>query len=146
GQTWHKVLFISDQIGAMDVELHPGNPQIVYAWMSRLERKPWTIISGAREGGFYKSTDGGEHFSKISNGLPNELIGKANLAVTAAKPDRIYALVEARPGSGLYRSDDAGQTWEAMNSKPPQIASGMVQRPFYYVTLGADPTNAEVVY
>ncbi len=146
GQTWRKVLFISDQIGAMDLELQPGNPDIVYAWMSRLERKPWTIISGSRDGGFYKSTDSGEHFTKISNGLPTELIGKANLAVTAAKPDRIYALVEAKPGGGLYRSDDAGQTWAAMNSQPAQIAAGMIQRPFYYATLGADPTNADVVY
>jgi photosystem II stability/assembly factor-like uncharacterized protein len=146
GQTWRKVLFLSDQIGAMDIELQPGNPDVVYAWMSRLERKPWTIISGARDGGFYKSTDGGEHFSKITNGLPTELIGKANLAVTAANPDRIYALIEAKPGSGLYRSDDAGQTWTAVKSQPAQIAAAMMQRPFYYVALGADPTNADVVY
>jgi photosystem II stability/assembly factor-like uncharacterized protein len=146
GQTWRKVLFLSDQIGAMDIELQPGNPDVVYVWMSRLERKTWTIISGAREGGFYKSTDGGEHFTKVTSGLPTELIGKANLAVTAAKPDRIYALIEAKPGSGLYRSDDAGQTWSAMNSQPAQIAAAMVQRPFYYVALGADPTNADVVY
>ena len=141
GQTWRKVLFVSDRVGAMDVELQPGNPNVVYAWMSRLERKPWTIISGAREGGFYKSSDGGEHFTKITTGLPNELIGKANLAVTAAKPDRIYALVEAKPGGGLYRSDDAGQTWTLVNSQ-----GAIIQRPFYYVALGADPTNAEVVY
>ena len=146
GETWRKVLFVSDQIGAMDVELQPGNPDVVYAWMSRLERKPWTIISGSREGGFYKSTDGGEHFTKINNGLPTELIGKANLAVTAAKPDRIYALVEAKPGGGLYRSDDSGQTWTAMKPQPAQIAAAMIQRPFYYVALGADPTNADVIY
>src|SRR5882672_9269293 len=141
GQTWRKVLFVSDQVGAMDVELQPGNPNVVYAWMSRLERKPWTIISGSRDGGFYKSTDGGEHFAKITSGLPNELIGKANLAVTAAKPDRVYALVEAKPGGGLYRSDDAGQSWALINSQ-----AGLIQRPFYYVALGADPTNADVVY
>lgn len=146
GETWKKVLFLSDQVGAMDVELQPGNPNVVYAWMSRLERKPWTIISGGREGGFYKSTNGGEHFTKITNGLPTELIGKANLAVTNAKPNRIYALVEAKPGGGLYRSDDAGQSWQAMNSQPAQIATAMIQRPFYYVALGADPTNADVLY
>ena len=72
----------------MDVELQPGNPNVVYAWMKRIERKPWTIISGSREGGFYKSTDGGETFTKIVGGLPSELIGKGNLAVTAANPDR----------------------------------------------------------
>jgi Uncharacterized protein related to plant photosystem II stability/assembly factor len=141
GQTWHKVLFISDGVGAMDLELQPGNPNVVYVWMSRLERKPWTIISGSRDGGFFKSTDGGEHFKKIVSGLPTELIGKANLAVTAAKPDRIYALIEAKPGGGLYRSDDSGQTWALINSQ-----GSLIQRPFYYTTLGADPTNADTVY
>ena len=141
GKTWKKILYVNDGVGAMDVELQPGNPNVVYAWMSRLERKPWTIISGSRDGGFYKSTDGGEHFTKISTGLPSELIGKANLAVTSAKPDRIYALVEALPGGGFYRSDDAGQTWALINSQ-----GSLIQRPFYYTTLGADPTNADVVY
>jgi len=141
GKTWRKVLFFSDKVGAMDVELQPGNPDVVYAWLSRLERKPWTIISGSHDGGFYKSTDSGEHFTKIINGLPGELIGKANLAVTPAKPDRIYALVEAKPGGGLYVSDDAGQSWTLVNSQ-----GSLIQRPFYYTTLGADPVNADTVY
>jgi photosystem II stability/assembly factor-like uncharacterized protein len=141
GKNWKKVLFVSDTVGAMDVELQPGNPNVVYGWMSRLERKPWTIISGSKDGGFYKSTDGGEHFTKITAGLPGDLIGKANLAVTAARPDRVYALVEAKPGGGFYRSDDAGQTWMLINPQP-----SLLQRPFYYTTLGADPTNADVVY
>ena len=141
GKTWKKVLFVNDGVGAMDVELQPGNPAVVYAWMSRLERKPWTIISGSRDGGFYKSTNGGDTFTKIATGLPRELIGKANLAVTAAKPDRVYALIEALPGGGFYRSDDSGQSWSLIN---PQAS--LLQRPFYYTTLGADPTNADVVY
>ena len=141
GRTWKKTLFVSDSTGAMDVELQPGNPNVVYAWMSRIERKPWSIISGSREGGFYKSTDGGETFRKNMTGLPTGLIGKANLAVTAANPNRVYALVEALPGGGFYRSDDAGQTWTLVNSQ-----GSLVQRPFYYTTLGADPTNADVVY
>jgi photosystem II stability/assembly factor-like uncharacterized protein len=141
GQTWRKVLFINDGVGAMDLEVHPGNPSVVYAWMSRLERKPWTIISGSRDGGFFKSTDGGETFTKRTTGLPGDLIGKANLAVTTAKPDRLYALIEAKPGGGLYRSDDSGQAWALVNSQ-----ASLIQRPFYYTTLGADPTNADVVY
>ncbi len=141
GKTWRRVLYINDGVGAMDVELQPGNPNVVYAWMSRLERKPWTIISGSRDGGFFKSTDGGNTFTHITSGLPSDLIGKANLAVTNAKADRIYALVEALPGGGLYRSDDAGQTWTLINSQ-----GSLIQRPFYYTTLGVDPTNAEVVY
>jgi photosystem II stability/assembly factor-like uncharacterized protein len=142
GATWKKTLYLSDTLGAMDVELQPGNPDVVYAWMSRLERKPWTIISGGREGGFYKSTNGGDTFTKIATGLPSELIGKANLAVTAANPNRIYALIEAKPGGGMYRSDDAGQTWTATNI----TTGGLVQRPFYYTTIGADQLNADVVY
>jgi len=141
GKSWRKVLYINDGVGAMDVELQPGNPNVVYAWMSRLERKPWTIISGSRDGGLFKSVDGGNTFKQITAGLPSELIGKANLAVTNAKPDRIYALIEALPGGGLYRSDDAGQTWTMINSQ-----AALIQRPFYYTTLGADPTNADVLY
>ena len=149
GATWKKVLFVSDQIGAMDVELQPGNPSVVYAWMSRLERKPWTIISGgpAKDGaGFYKSTDGGDHFTKITAGLPGELVGKANIGVSAADAKRVYAFIEAKPGAGLYRSDDAGQTFAFVDSKPAQTAAQMIYRPFYYDTLGVDPTNADVVY
>jgi photosystem II stability/assembly factor-like uncharacterized protein len=141
GKTWKKTLYMNDSTGAMDVELQPGNPNTVYAWMNRIERKPWTIISGSREGGFFKSTDGGETWTKGGTGLPSELIGKGNLAVTAANPQRIYALVEALPGGGLYRSDNGGQSWAQVNSTP-----GLTQRPFYYTTLGADPTNADVVY
>ena len=142
GKTWKNTLYVSDSTGAMDVELQPGNPNVVYAWMNRIERKPWSIISGSREGGFYKSTDGGESWKRIqTTGLPNELIGKGNVAVTAANPQRLYALVEALPGGGLYRSDNAGESWQLVNSTP-----GLITRPFYYTSLGADPTNADVVY
>ena len=141
GRTWKKTLYLNDSTGAMDVELQPGNPEVVYAWMNRIERKPWSIISGSRLGGMYRSTDGGETWTRITAGLPNEIIGKGNLAVTAANPSRVYALVEAKPGGGLYRSDDAGLSWTQVNATP-----ALVQRPFYYTTLGADPTNADVVY
>ena len=135
------MLFITDSVGASDIEINPANPDVVYVWMWRGQRKPWTIISGAPDalnGSFFKSTDGGEHFKKITNGLPTNLVGKGNLAVTAANPNRVYALVEAKPGGGLYRSDDAGRVVEA----DEQLRAGMIARPFYYTTIGADPTNA----
>ncbi len=141
GKSWKKTFYLNDSTGASDVEVMPGNPDVVYAWIARIERKPWTIISGSREGGFYKSTDGGNTWKKTGTGLPSELIGKGNLAVTAANPQRIYLLVEALPGGGLYRSDNAGETWELVNSTPT-----LITRPFYYTTIGADPTNADIVY
>ena len=141
GRTWRKVLFVSDSTGAADVELQPGNPSTVFAVTSRAERKPWTIISGAREGGIYKSTDGGENWTRLRAGLPSGLIGKGNIGVTEANPNRLYLLYEAKPGGGVYRSDDAGTTWTQTSSM-----AALIQRPFYYTTLTADPTNADVVY
>ncbi len=141
GRSWKKVLYLSDSTGASDVELQPGNPNVVFAVMTRSERKPWTIISGAREGGAYKSVDGGETWTKMSAGLPDGLVGKGNIGVTAANPNRLYLLYEAKPGGGMYRSDDAGLTWTQTSAMP-----GLITRPFYYTTLTADPTNADVVY
>ncbi len=143
GNTWEKVLFASDSTGAIDLELHPTNPDILYASMWRGERKPWTIISGARgEDGIYKSTDGGDTWRKIENGLP-DLIGKIDFAVTPAAPDRVYALVEAKdPDEGLYRSDDRGATWTLVNNEE----KGLMTRPFYFTNVDAHPTNPDEVY
>lgn len=141
GKSWDKILYISDSTGAADIEMQPGHPNVLYAGMWHGVRKPWTIISGAKEGGLYKSVDGGDHWAKMTNGLPSGFFGKSNIAVTAANPDRVYALVEANPGGGLYRSDDAGDHWSLVSSNPQ-----LITRPFYYVTLAADPTNADVVY
>jgi photosystem II stability/assembly factor-like uncharacterized protein len=108
GATWQQVLFLSDSTGAVDLELQPGNPNVVYASMWHGERKPWTIISGGAQDGIYKSIDGGDHWKRLTDGLPTGIFGKSDLAVSAAMPNRVYALVEAKPGNGLYRSDDAG--------------------------------------
>ncbi len=142
GATWEQVLFLSDSTGAVDLELQPGNPDVVYASMWHGERKPWTIISGGAEDGIYKSVDGGDHWKRLTDGLPTGIFGKSDLAVSAAMPDRVYALVEAKPGNGLYRSDDAGEHWTLVNG----TTAGIITRPFYYDNVDADPTNADVVY
>jgi photosystem II stability/assembly factor-like uncharacterized protein len=141
GKTWKLVLHISDTAGAADLELQPGNPQVVFACMWHAQRKPWTIISGALEGGIYKSTDGGDTWNKLAGGLPNELFGRGNVGISAARPNRVYALIEAKPGSGLYRSEDAGATWTLVNG-----SGSLITRPFYYTTFGVDPTNADVLW
>ena len=141
GKTWTNILHISDTAGAADLELQPGHPEVIFACMWHGERKPWTIISGAMEGGIYKSTDAGAHWTKLAGGLPNELFGRSNVAISAASPDRIYALIEAKPGSGLYRSDDAGVNWTLVNK-----SGSLITRPFYYDTLGVDPNNADGIW
>jgi photosystem II stability/assembly factor-like uncharacterized protein len=141
GATWQQVLFLSDSTGAVDIELQPGSPDVVYASMWRGARRPWTIISGGAEDGIYKSTNGGDTWTRLAGGLPTGVVGKSDLAVSAAAPQRVYALVEAKVGGGLYRSDDAGATWTLINTTP-----GLITRPFYYDNVDADPTNADVVY
>jgi photosystem II stability/assembly factor-like uncharacterized protein len=141
GVTWQQVHYLSDSTGAVDIELQPGNPNVVYASMWHGQRRPWTIISGGAEDGLYVSRDGGDSWSRMTNGLPTGVVGKSDLAVSAAAPLRVYALVEAKVGGGLYRSDDAGEHWALMNTTP-----GLITRPFYYDNVDADPTNADVVY
>ena len=141
GKNWQKILFISDTAGAADLELQPGSPDVLFACLWHGQRKPWTIISGAREGGIYKSTDAGETWNKLAGGLPNEVFGRANVAISAANPSRVYALIEAKPGSGLYRSEDGGANWKIINS-----SGNLITRPFYYDTLGVDPNHPDVVW
>jgi photosystem II stability/assembly factor-like uncharacterized protein len=141
GATWERVLFVSDSTGAVDLEFAPDDPREIYAATWRAERKPWTIISGGREGGIYRSSDGGDTWERLAAGLPDGLVGKSDLAVSAADPDRLYVLMEAEPGGGLYRSDDRGRTFHLVSTQ-----EGLLNRPFYYTNVDADPTNADVVY
>ena len=146
GRSWDQVLFTSDSVGAIDVELNPADPNEIYAAMWRGQRQPWTIISGmeasAEEDGIWKSTDGGDSWRIVTEGLPTGLIGKIDLSVSSDAPNRVYALVETTdPDEGLYRSDDFGETWELVSNQ-----RGIMNRPFYYTGVTADPTDADHVY
>tara|TARA_R110002073_G_scaffold128999_3_gene275135 strand:- start:95306 stop:98320 length:3015 start_codon:yes stop_codon:yes gene_type:complete len=144
GKNWKKVLYVSDKVGFADLELLPGNPNIVYAAAWKAERKPWTIISGGKneEGGIYKSTNGGKDWIKLENGLPKGLIGKIDLAVSAVNSSILYAVIEA-PGKerGLYKSVDQGKSFVHVSDN-----AGLVNRPFYYTNIELDPTNPDIVY
>ncbi|HKK08384.1 MAG TPA: glycosyl hydrolase, partial [Gemmatimonadota bacterium] len=143
GKSWDKVLFVSDSTGFTDLAMDPTNPRVLYAAAWRVERKPWTIISGAKEGGIWKTTDGGDHWRKLGGGLPDGLVGKASVTVSPADPDRVWALIEAAPveKSGVYRSDDAGETWRLTTN-----AHKLTQRAFYYMHVFADPQDPNTVY
>ncbi|MAV53091.1 MAG: hypothetical protein CMQ01_04900 [Gammaproteobacteria bacterium] len=144
GRNWEQVLYISDETGISDVEMLPGNPEIVFATAWKAERKPWTIISGGEneEGGLFKSVDGGASWDKITEGLPTGLIGKMDLALSPADSSIVYLLVEA-PGdeAGLHKSIDQGQTFEQVSDH-----DGIITRPFYYANIDVDPQNPDIVY
>ena len=142
GANWENVLFVSDSTGAVDLEFAPDDPSTVYASMWRGERKPWTIISGALEGGVYRSTDGGDSWEQATAGLPTGLRGKSDLAVSAADPNRVYVLMEAPADSGgVFRSDDRGVTWHHVTDFGP-----IRTRAFYYTNLEAHPTDPDVLW
>ena len=141
GLSWKQVLHVSDTTGFSDLELMPTNPNIIYAAAWRAERKPWTIISGGKENGIWKSVDGGETWNQKSNGLP-ALMGKIDLAVTASDSKIVYALVEAPDGGGgLYKSIDQGESYTQVSDK-----FELLDRPFYYCNVDVDPNNPDVVY
>jgi photosystem II stability/assembly factor-like uncharacterized protein len=143
GRTWERVLFVSSRTGAVDLAMDPTNPRVLYAAMWTVERKPWTIHSGSLEGGLFKTTDGGDRWERLSGGLPTDvMVGKIGVAVSPAKPDRVWALVEAAGDrGGVYRSDDAGKTWRRVNSQRM-----LLQRAWYYTHIYADPKHPDTVY
>ena len=139
GKTWTNVLFISDEVGISDIELLPGNPNVIFATAWKAKRTPWTIISGGEvkkeEAGIYKSVDGGANWEKLTNGLPNGLMGKVDLATSPADSSIVVALVEApSPKGGLYKSVDQGKTFKHISNH-----KGIQARPFYYANVDLDP-------
>ena len=144
GATWQQMLSISDSVGFSDIELLPGSPDIVFATAWKARRTPWTIVSGGEqdESGLYKSVNGGQSWTRISEGLPEGLVGKIDLAVSPADSSIVYALVEAPDDEGgLYKSVDQGETFEQVSSE-----SGIRTRPFYYANLDVDPTNPDILF
>jgi photosystem II stability/assembly factor-like uncharacterized protein/predicted RNA-binding protein YlxR (DUF448 family) len=145
GQNWEQIYHHSDSVGVYGIVAEPGNPDILYMSTWRGERKPWTIISGMEASagaGIFKSSDGGDNWTMLTNGLPSGLVGKIDIAISPAAPQRVYAIVEA-PGEelGLYVSEDAGATWEARSNQ-----RGLMDRPFYYTNVHVDPINPDRVY
>jgi len=141
GSTWEHVLSLNDSTGASDLTMDMTNPRILYAGMWRGERKPWALISGAEEGGVYKTTDGGDTWTKLGGGLPEGLVGKVGVSVSPADPDRVWAIIEAEPDGGVYRSDDGGASWMRTNSD-----NNLRQRAWYYTHVQADPVDPNTVY
>ncbi len=142
GKTWEKVLFRDNKTGAVDLVFDPSNPRIMYAALWEFFRTPYSLSSGGPGCGLFKSTDGGDTWNEISRnkGLPKGMLGKIGVAVSPAKHDRVWAIIEAKDG-GVFRSDDGGETWRRVNEE-----RRLRQRAFYYSRIYADPKDAETVY
>ena len=145
GQTWQKILYKDENVGAIDLAFDPRNSQIIFADMWASRRPPWTNMDeyNGPGSGLYKSTDGGDHWRQITKGLPSEAekLGRIGFAVSPSDPDRMYALVDAQKNVGVYRSDDAGESWQLVNTE--ERVSG---RGSDFACVRVDPRNKDVIY
>lgn len=141
GQTWKKTLFVDSNTGASSLSMDHKNPLILYAATWEHRRLPWQVRSGGKGCSIYKSTDAGETWQKINEGLPKEM-GKIGVSVSRANPERVYAIIEAEKSvAGLYRSDNGGKSWSLQSNN--QLITA---RSWYYMEVFADPVNADIVY
>lgn len=139
GRTWTKTLFKDANTGAIDLAFEPGNPDTVYAALWQTRRPPWSVYppSSGPGSGLYKSTDGGRTWRELSgNGLP-AVPKRIGLTTSAARPERVYALVDGDEG-GLYRSDDRGSHFNKVSSD-----KRIFNRGWYFGEVTADPGNAD---
>lgn len=142
GETWEKVLYVSDKAGAADLIIDRINPKVLYASTWQVYRKAWKMWGGGPDSKLWKSIDGGDTWTDLTSnpGMPEGPIGKIGVTVSPADPNRVWAIVEANEG-GVFRSDNAGKTWEKVNDERK-----LRQRAFYYSRIYADPIDRETVY
>ncbi len=140
GATWERILYVDERTGCSDVAIDPQEPDIVYASLWEFRRRPDFFTSGGPGSGLYKSTDGGEDWKELRQGLPEGDLGRIALAVAPSRPNRLYAAVEAEK-SAFYRSDDLGESWTRVSS-----VTAVKDRPFYFSLLVADPVDYDRVY
>ena len=148
GKSWRKLtagLPNDDRTGASDIQMDPANPNVLYAGLWERIRRPFLFESGGPNGGLYKSTNGGDSWTKLTTGLPSGRIGKVTITIHRKNPKILSAIVEATvtndlkvPGSGIYRSEDAGATWTYVNTTN--------SRPFYYSHIQLDPNDPNRLY
>jgi photosystem II stability/assembly factor-like uncharacterized protein len=143
GISWKNVLYIDDKTGCSEISMDMNNPMILYAAMWEHGRLPWKVISGGPGSGLYKSTDAGEHWEKMKEGLPKEM-GKMSIAVCRSNSEKVYALIESdseKEEGGLYMSTDAGKSWSQVSDD-----NHLIQRAWYYIELFPDPMNENNLY
>ncbi|MGD8320265.1 MAG: glycosyl hydrolase [Gemmatimonadota bacterium] len=145
GRTWEKILYRDEDTGAIDLVMDPSDPDVLYASLLQLRRYPWGFTSAGPGTGLFKSTDGGDTWTELTNkpGLPDGLKGRIGVTVSPVMPNRVWAIIDAELGKkGVFRSDDGGATWTRTNGENADLT----QRPWYYHHIFAHPTDANTVY
>jgi len=143
GKTWENILFVNSLTGASELSMDAQNPLVLYAAMWEHQRKPNMVVSGGEGSGLYKSTDGGDTWKELTNGLPKEK-GKMAIAVSPSNSNKVYALVESdtqKDQGGLFASYDGGENWSMVSGD-----NRLVQRAWYYIEVFVDPNDENTVY
>jgi photosystem II stability/assembly factor-like uncharacterized protein len=140
GKTWKKVLYVDDSTGASDLIMEPGNPKVLYAGMWHFRRYPWTLVDGGDSSGLYRSTDGGETWKKLNEGLPPGPWGRIAVAAAPSDPSHIYALIAAKRGM-LWQSMDRGDHWTQVSDN-----RALDIRPFYFSRVMVSPGDENKLY
>lgn len=140
GQSWQKVLYIDQFTGAVDLQLDASNPDVLYAATYQRLRRAWGFNGGGPGSGIHKSTDGGESWIELTNGIPEGDKGRIGIALSVSNPQVLNALIEHADDDlqGTYRSEDGGASWTRVNE--------LNIRPMYYSEIFIDPTNEDRVY
>jgi photosystem II stability/assembly factor-like uncharacterized protein len=145
GQTFERVLYRDENTGGTDVLLDPSNPEVVYAALWQARQGPWENGDFRGPGsGLFKSTDGGTTWQPLAKGLPTwetDRLGRIGIGIAPSRPSRLFLVVEARSRAGIYRSDDAGESWTLVNSDERVVA-----RPSDATDVRVHPTNPDIVY
>jgi photosystem II stability/assembly factor-like uncharacterized protein len=143
GGSWQKVLDRGPEVGAVDLAFDPANSKVIYATTWNARRTVWSQYA-PMEGpgsGLFKTSDGGDHWSQLTgHGLPENQWGRSGVAV-AAGGRRVYALIDAAGTGGLYRSDDAGETWQRSSND-----NRLTSRNWYFSGITVDPKDPDLVY
>src|SRR6266852_222110 len=144
GATFQRILYKDENTGGMDVAIDPANPDTVYAVLWQARQGPWENAAwNGPNSGLFKSTDGGATWKPLTTGLPgpSEGLGRIGSEVSQGDTKRLYAVVGATKGGGIYRSDDVGETWRLMNTD-----NRLWGRDGDFNEIRSDPKNPDVVY
>ena len=142
GQHWERVLFANENVGCSGLSMDPHNPLTLFAGMWQVELHTWAEFSGGPGSGIYVSRDGGTKWNRIEeHGLPKSPVGKIDLAIAPTNSNRVYALIQTKDQGSVWRSDDAGEHWKAVNYQ-----RALIGRAGYYIRIAVSTgTDNEVL-